>query len=114
MLIGIRDINNAGYASILNIASHLLHDLGARYLEFIMRADEIQSIDAAIKASFIPSAYFPAMHCEKKLRYDFVTFSRSFEILNFRNLSLEGVNRKYVLQYFNIWKELSLPVETED
>ena len=90
VLIGARDIRNVGYTSILASASHLLHDMGARYLEFIMRADEIDNLDAALSAEFIPSAYFPAMHCKKKRRYDFVAFSRSFDILNFRILRLEG------------------------
>jgi hypothetical protein len=92
----------------------VLNGLGARYLEFIMRADDLENIDAVLTSKFIPSAYFPAMHREEEGRYDFVVFSRSFEILNFRDLSLEGINQKFMLQYFNLWKELSLPALAEE
>jgi hypothetical protein len=107
ILIGIRDTQGEGTFRILDAASKLLHDLGARYIEFIIRADEIEKIEMAIEAEFIPCAYFPSMHRNGEIRHDFVAFSRSFEILNFRNLKLEGVNRQYLVQYFNIWKEQS-------
>ena len=111
IVIGIRDTKDEGYFRILDTASKLLHNLGARYIEFIVRADEIEKIEMAIQAEFIPCAYFPSMHRNGSIRHDFVAFSRSFEILNFRNLKLEGVNREYLLQYFNIWKDQSfLPV----
>jgi len=109
VLIGVRDANHLGLLRILEQSSRMLRDLGARYVEFIMRADEIEKIESSIQAEFIPGAYFPSMHQSGEWRFDFVSFSRSFEILNFKNLSLEGVNRDYILQYFNLWKDISLP-----
>jgi hypothetical protein len=108
ILIGLRDMKDEGYYRILDTASQMLHELGARYLEFIMRADEIEKIEMAIQAEFIPCAYFPSMHQSGHIRHDFIVCSRSFEILNFKNIKLEGVNKKYLLSYFNIWKEQSL------
>jgi RimJ/RimL family protein N-acetyltransferase len=108
VLIGIGDKKGEGIYRILSTATEVLHDLGARYMECIIRADEVEKTEMALQAEFIPCAYFPSMHGSGKLRHDFVVFSRSFEILNFRNLKLEGVNRQYLLQYFNTWKEISL------
>lgn len=112
VLIGIRDEKNIGYATILEQAAQTLHELGARYLEFIIRADEIQKIDLAIQSNFIPCAYFPSMQNCGEQRFDFVAFSRSYETLNFRNIRLDGVNREFLAQYLELWKEISLEPET--
>lgn len=93
---------------MLEQAAQTLHELGARYLEFIIRADQLQKIDLAIQSSFIPCAYFPAMQNAGDQRHDFVAFSRSYETLNFRNIRLEGVNRELLSQYLDLWKEISL------
>ena len=45
------------------------------------------------------------MHLIGAQRYDFVIFSRSYEILNFRNIRLEGINREYLNQYLQLWKK---------
>lgn len=108
VIIGIRDLAGAGFYNILSKASEMMHESGARYLEFIMRADEVAKVDMAIQAGFIPCAYFPAMHLSGGTRHDFVVFSRSYEVLNFRKLQLEGVNQEYLAQYIRSWQELSL------
>lgn len=108
VIIGIRDVNQVGYVNILSQACKSLRELGARYIEFIMRADETDKIETAINSHFLPCAYFPAMKLEHDGRHDYVVFSRSFEVLNFRNLKLEGVNRQYLRQYYESWKENSL------
>jgi hypothetical protein len=108
VIIGVRDVNKIGLQIILNSAMWVLHEIGARYIELILRADDLKTIDTVIKTEFIPCAYFPAMYLSEKMRYDFVVFSRSFEILNFKNMKLDGVNKQYLLQYFNLWKETSI------
>jgi RimJ/RimL family protein N-acetyltransferase len=112
VVIGLRDKANAGFYNVLSRASEMMHESGARYLEFIMRADEVEKIDMAIQAGFIPCGYFPAMHLFGGVRYDFVVFSRSYEVLNFRKLQLEGVNQEYLAQYIHSWQELSLIPDT--
>jgi ribosomal protein S18 acetylase RimI-like enzyme len=108
-IIGIRDAESIGYGPIFATACRELKKSGARYIEFIIRADEAAKIEHALSAQFVPCAYFPAMQLSAAGdRYDYVVFSRSYEILDFRNLRLEGVNRQYLIQYFNKWKELSL------
>jgi hypothetical protein len=108
-LIGIRDEHDLGYATVLARAVKILKDkLSARYVEFIIRAHELAKIEVALDLYFIPSAYFPAFKPSGGQRYDYVVFSRSFEMLDFRNIELEGVNQQYLLLYFRNWKELSL------
>ncbi|MDM5177845.1 hypothetical protein PO883_11645 [Massilia sp. DJPM01] len=111
VLIAIHDLCNAGFADIVEKASVILQDLGVRYIEFIIRADESEKIEIAMQAGFIPCAYFPAMHLIGAQRYDFVIFSRSYEILNFRNIRLEGINHEYLNQYLQLWKKNSLEPE---
>lgn len=108
VIIGVRDDAKLGLHRILNSAVWTLHEIGARYIELILRADELNTIETVIQSEFIPCAYFPAMYLSNKKRHDFVVFSRSFEILNFRNINLDGVNKQYLLQYFNLWKETSI------
>lgn len=108
-LIGIRDVESVGYSTILASACKALHKLGARYIEFIMRADERQKIETALASQFIPCGYFPAMQLSAQgYRFDYVVFSRSYEILDFSNVRLAGVNSQYLIQYYENWKELSL------
>jgi hypothetical protein len=109
VLIGIRDVDGLGYSNILDAACRTLKGLGARYIEFIIRADETAKIETAIQAQFVPCAYFPAMQLAASgTRFDYAVFSRSFEILDFHNLKLEGRNCQYLIQYYNNWKEISL------
>src|SRR5262249_20849941 len=104
-----RDTGRRGYSNIFQSACRSLRGLGARYIEFIIRADELRKIETALRAQFLPCAYFPALQLGADgARYDYVVFSRSFEILDFRNVRLEGVNHDYLMQYFDSWKEISL------
>jgi ribosomal protein S18 acetylase RimI-like enzyme len=109
VLLGIRDLAQIGYPDILRLACRLLHDaLATRYIEFVVRADETERISSALDAGFIPCAYFPAMQLSNDRRYDFVVFSRSFEILDFHDIRLDGINHKYLMQYFEAWKNIAL------
>lgn len=115
VIIAISDVENIGYVDILANACRILRRKGARYIEFIMRADETNNIETAIQSQFLPCAYFPALQLSEGMRFDYVIFSRSFEILNFANLKLEGVNRQYLVQYYKSWKEISLdPIQLQD
>ena len=105
-IIAIRDEKNVGYYHILESACFALRKLGVRYLEFIMRADEVNKISIALETRFIPCAYFPAMQLSASgYRFDYVVFSRSFEILDFKGLKFEGVYKDYLKQYFAFWEE---------
>ena len=89
--------------------SSMLRDQGVRYVEIIVRANRINVIDKVIEARFIPSGYVPGLQrTEDDIRYDYVVFSRSFEILDFNNIVLTGVNELYLKEYVKSWEEIAL------
>lgn len=88
--------------------SNILRDRGIRYIEVILRANRLNLIDKITKAKFIPCGYIPAFQLEEDQRYDYVVFSRSFEILDFKNIVLTGTNQKYLELYIKNWEEMFL------
>jgi RimJ/RimL family protein N-acetyltransferase len=89
-------------------ANRLLRDSGARYIEAIVRADRPKILSSIIGAKFIPCGFFPAFQKIGDKRYDFVVFSRSFEVFDFQNVKLKGINQVYLEEYFKAWKRMSL------
>ena len=85
--------------------SNILRDRGIRYIEVIIRANRLNIIEKINKAKFIPCGYVPAFQLEGGKRYDYVVFSRSFEILDFVNLELTGPNAKFLGNYINLWEK---------
>jgi len=89
-------------------SNRLLRDAGARYIEVIVRADRPKILESIMKAKFIPCAIFPAFQMVNNKRYDFLVLSRSFEIFDFQNVKLKGLNQVYLEEYFKAWKRTSL------
>ncbi len=89
-------------------SNKLLRDAGARYIEVIVRADRPKILASILKAKFIPCAFFPAFQLIGEKRHDFLVFSRSFEIFDFQNVKLKGMNQVYLEEYFKAWKRMSL------
>lgn len=96
------------YFSLLRQITEMLRTLNVRYIETIVRADKTDQIDKMLKAKFIPCAYFPAFQLLQDKRFDFVVFSRSFEVFDFSNIELHGRYKEYLEFYFEMWKEISL------
>ncbi len=96
------------YGSLFNAIANLLRDHQARYVEILIRADKPKIIESILKAKFIPSAFFPAFQLHEGKRYDYVVMNRTFEIFDFQNIRLKGLNQKYLEEYFNHWKQSSL------
>ena len=88
--------------------SNILRDRGIRYIEVIIRANRLNIIDKISNAKFLPCGYFPAFQLEKNQRYDYVVFSRSYEILDFENIDLTPSNEKYLKNYINLWEDTFL------
>lgn len=88
--------------------SNILRDRGIRYIEVILRANRLNIIDKVTKAKFLPCGYVPSFQLEGEKRYDYVVFSRSYEILDFQNIQLTGSNQKYLKNYINLWEETFL------
>lgn len=104
VIIGGKVDPNVSYSSLFNKIANLLRDHQARYVEMLVRADKPKIIDSILKAKFIPSAFFPAFQLHEGKRYDYVVMNKTFEIFDFQNIRLKGLNQKYLEEYFNHWK----------
>lgn len=108
VIIGGKMPPNMDFSELFLISNRLLRDAGARYIEVILRADRPKILESILKAKFIPCGFFPAFQLIGDKRYDFVVLSRSFEIFDFQNVKLKGMNQVYLEEYFKAWKRMSL------
>jgi RimJ/RimL family protein N-acetyltransferase len=108
VIVGGKMPNNQDFSQLFLQANRLLRDAGARYIEVIVRADRPKILESILRSKFIPCGFFPAFQKIGDKRYDFLVFSRSFEIFDFQNVKLKGMNAVYLEQYFEIWKRMSL------
>ncbi len=99
---------NLDFSELFLKSNKLLRDAGARYIEVIVRADRPKIIQSILKAKFIPCAFFPSFQLIGEKRYDFIVLSRSFEIFDFQNVKLKGMNQVYLEEYYKAWKRMSL------
>jgi len=108
VIVGGKMPTDSNFTELFLKSNNLLREVGARYIEVIVRADRPKILDSIIKAKFIPCAFFPAFQKIGNKRFDFVVFSRSFEIFDFQNVKLKGVNQVFLEDYFKTWKRMSL------
>jgi glycerol-3-phosphate cytidylyltransferase-like family protein len=108
VIVGGKMPNNLNFTDLFLRANRLLRDAGARYIEVIVRADRPKILESIMRAKFIPCGFFPAFQLVGNRRHDFVVFSRSFEIFDFQNVRLKGLNQVYLEEYYNAWKRMSL------
>ncbi len=107
-IIGLKDTGEFCLSQILKKVSRLLHNAHSRYIEITAQASRLHCIEQILEADFIPCAYFPAYQLGDKYRYDFVFFSKTFEVLNFKNLRFEGLNKDYLMAYYENWRQRAL------
>ncbi len=100
--------HNLNFTDLFLKTNKILRESGARYIEVLTRADRPKIVESIIKAKFIPCAFFPAFQLMGDKRHDFIVFSRSFEIFDFQNVKLKGLNQSYLEQYYKSWKKMSL------
>lgn len=80
---------------------------GIRYVEMLVSAFRPDVQRQALDAKFLPCAYFPAMRmAEDGLREDFISYSRSFETLDFMDMHLVSTNRRYLDAFMKCWYEM--------
>lgn len=108
VIIGGKMPGNMNFTELFLLSNRLLRDAGARYIEVILRADRPKILESIIKAKFIPCGFFPAFQLVNGKRYDFLVFSRSFEVFDFQNVKLKGLNQVYLEEYFKAWKSIAL------
>jgi len=86
-----------------------LKDLGISYLEILMGLEHTRSIEAALEASFLPSAIYPAMlEDEHGHTHDFIVLSRTMEMLDFHGMEVDRAFKPFIDQYVGLWKEMHL------
>lgn len=98
-IIGIKKPRTYNFTWLLDACSSLLRASGVRYIEILVRADKAKTVERVLRSRFIPCAYFPAFQLLDGQRHDFVIFSRTFEIVDCRNLQLTGKNVAYLEEY---------------
>lgn len=108
VIVGGKMPGNQDFTELFLKSNKLLRDAGARYIEVIVRADRPKILESILRAKFIPCGFFPAFQKVGDRRHDFVVFSRSFEIFDFQNVRLKGLNQVYLEEYYNAWKRMSL------
>jgi RimJ/RimL family protein N-acetyltransferase len=108
VIIGGKMAGNLNFTELFLRTNKLLRDAGARYIEAIVRADRPKILESIMKAKFIPCGYFPAFQMVNNKRYDFLVLSRSFEVFDFQNVKLKGLNQVYLEEYFKAWKTMAL------
>lgn len=108
VIVGGKMPSNLDFSQLFLSTNRLLRDAGARYIEVIVRADRPKILESILRAKFIPCGFFPAFQLIGDKRFDFLVFSRSFEIFDFQNVKLKGLNQVYLEEYFKAWKRMSL------
>ena len=91
---------------ILNSAAKTLNDMGVGYIELLVDAYSPEIQWQALNARFLPSGYYPAMRKVGSKRWDYIIFSRSFEMLDFRNVRMMSAYRQFLKEYLKIWQKL--------
>lgn len=77
---------------------------GMRYIEMLVNAYRPEMQRILLDAKFLPCAYFPAMRMTPEgTREDYLTFSRSFEKLDFMDMNLVDTNRKFLDAFMKSW-----------
>ena len=108
VIVGGKMPNNMNFTELFLVANRLLRDAGARYIEVIVRADRPKIVESIARAKFIPCGFLPGFQMIGDKRHDFLVFSRSFEIFDFQNVKLKGLNQVYLEEYYKAWKRMSL------
>lgn len=108
VIIGGKMPGHLNFTELFLKANRLLRDSGARYIEAIVRADKPKIVESIMRAKFIPCGFFPAFQLINGKRYDFLVLSRSFEIFDFQNVKLKGLNQVYLEEYYKAWKSMAL------
>jgi RimJ/RimL family protein N-acetyltransferase len=107
-IIGILLQQNHSLVEVFKKVKSILRDLGARYIEVITQAKRVKVVNSILESGFIPCGYFPAFQQINNVRYDYVVFSKTFEIFDFSSVELDGINRQFLLYYFDRWKRKAL------
>jgi RimJ/RimL family protein N-acetyltransferase len=97
--------NEKSFAVVLESVAQKVSQLDMAYVEVIIEAYSPELQRDALDARFIPSAYFPCAKRMEDKRYDCVVFSRTFDILDFRNVKIISLYKNFLNEYLKLWRE---------
>ncbi len=107
--------NESSFAVVLESIAHTVRELDMAYIEIIIDAYSPAIQRDALDARFIPSAYFPCIKKVGNKRYDCIIFSRTFDVLDFRNVKIISLYKNFLREYLKLWREnyIELVFKTE-
>ena len=97
--------NEKSFAVVLESIAQAVNQMDMAYVEVIIDAYAPEAQRDALDARFIPSAYFPCGKRMEDQRYDTVVFSRTFDILDFRNVKIISHYKDFLNEYLKLWRE---------
>ena len=97
--------NEKSFAVVLESVAQKVSQMDMSYVEVIIEAYSPELQRDALDARFIPSAYFPSAKRMEDKRYDCVVFSRTFDILDFRNVKIISLYKNFLNEYLKLWRE---------
>jgi RimJ/RimL family protein N-acetyltransferase len=97
--------NEKSFAVVLESVAQKVSQLDMAYVEVIIDAYSPHIQRDALDARFIPSAYFPSAKRMGGRRYDCIVFSRTFDILDFRNVKIISLYKNFLREYLKLWRE---------
>ena len=97
--------NEKSFAVVLESVAQKVSQMDMSYVEVIIEAYSPELQRDALDARFIPSAYFPSAKRMEDKRYDCVVFSRTFDILDFRNVRIISLYKNFLNEYLKLWRE---------
>lgn len=107
--------NEGSFAVVLESIAQKMSAMDMAYVEVIIDAYSPEIQRDALDARFIPTAYFPCGKRMEEKRYDTIVFSRTFDILDFRNVKIISLYKNFLHEYLKLWREnyIELVFETE-
>lgn len=97
--------NEKSFAVVLESIAQKMSAMDMAYVEVIIDAYSPEIQRDALDARFIPTAYFPCGKRMEDKRYDTVVFSRTFDILDFRNVKIISLYKNFLNEYLKLWRE---------
>lgn len=97
--------NEKSFAVVLESVAQKVSQMDMAYVEVIIDAYSPHIQRDALDARFIPSAYFPSAKRMGRRRYDCIVFSRTFDILDFRNVKIISLYKNFLREYLKLWRE---------
>ena len=93
------------FTVVLESLARKVSEMDMAYIEIIIDAYSPALQREAMDARFIPSAYFPCVKKVGNKRYDCIAFSRTFDVLDFRNVKIISLYKNFLREYLKLWRE---------